>query len=74
MSSNDRWHSDNLYNCSTIASMVDSNMIGGGESNKESNDIKSVMKKNRELKAELEECKEELSKLKLQLKTLISNN
>jgi ribosomal protein L29 len=54
--------------------MVDTNMIGGGESNKESNDIKSVMKKNRELKAELEECKEELSKLKLQLKTLISNN
>ena len=73
MSFNERWHSDNLYNCSTMASMIDTNMVGG-ESNKEINDIKSVMKKNRELKAELVECKEELAKLKLRLKTLISNN
>ena len=77
MSLNDRWHSDNLYNCSSIASTMD-----GGKSKVNSKnldldsesikDIKSVMKKNRELKNELNECKEELIKVKLQLKILIS--
>jgi hypothetical protein len=58
-----------------MASMVDTNLVGGKSTKDDNytNDIKSVMKKNRELKLELDNCKEELSKLKLQLKTLISN-
>ena len=82
---NKRWHEDSLYTCSTNASIMN-----GGSSKSKNNitisksknniiieknsDIKSVMKKNRELKLELNECKEELAKLKLQIKTIISNS
>ena len=73
---NKRWHEDSLYTCSTNASIMD-----GGSSKSKNNitieqnsDIKSVLKKNRELKLELNECKEELAKLKLEIKTIISNS
>ena len=74
---NKRWHEDSLYSCSHAASVMDggkSKEIISGRNVESNNDIKSVMKKNRELKLELNECKEELAKLKLQIKTIISNS
>ncbi len=71
---NKRWHEDSLYTCSTNASIMDGGSKSKNNITIENNDIKSVMKKNRELKLELNECKEELAKLKLEIKTIISNS